>query len=196
MPDFSGAADLTRPRVVVSSPQSAEAAARAPAAMRTARKQPSGRRAPAVQTDQFGRRAVTVVVEGEPEYLTPELKAQADRLNALRRQVRERSARLASMGGGDGGGLSYTNLLDLRLRLLLDILWPPDTRRGQRARLDFEEAYELKVMAGLDQLEVAICERQLAAGAELAPGAAEWLAQKAGIAVPAAEQARRSEQEK
>jgi hypothetical protein len=194
MPDLSGGADLARPRVVVSSAQAAEAAARAPAAMRAARQQPPGRPA-AVQTDQFGRRAVTVVVEDEPEYLTPELREQAARLSALRRQVRERSERLANIGGGAGGGLSYAALLDLRLRVLLDTLFPRDTQRGQRARLDFETTYEQKVMAGLDQLEVAIYENQIASGMELSPETAEFLAQRAGIAVPAAEQARRSAQE-
>jgi hypothetical protein len=193
VPDLSGAADLSRRRVVVSSARASEAAAAAPEVMDAARQE--GRDHVSVQTDQFGRRAVTVEVEGEPRYLTPELQQQASELAALRQHVRQRAERLAGLGGGVGGGLSYPAMLDLRLRLLLDTLWPPDTRRGQRARLDFETRFENTVADALDRMEVVIRQQQLAANVELDPEVVEWLASKLGVGAPAAEQARRNAQE-
>jgi hypothetical protein len=191
MPDENGAADLGLPRVDLSGLPEAMAAARvrARAGLRPSRALPEDVTAQAVFRDVPGvGRMVTFGIEEPRKYATPELQVRADEVHASQQEIAAKLRYLGHLSGSGPAQLPHADVLDVRLAVLLDMLFPPDTRRGQGQRLDYDQRVADRIMELLGPVEDAVYARCLSSGKQLAPEALRRLGSVAGLPVPSAEQ--------
>jgi hypothetical protein len=191
--DVHGAADLSpdqrRGLASLDGLAASMAAARRRVQPRPAPQLPEGTRAAAAFRDVAGGRVVTFGVEERRTYATPELQERHESLRSRHRDIAEKIRYLAALGGGqpEEAGLPQADVLDVRLTVLLGMLFPQDTPKGQGQRLDYEHRVAARIMDLLDQLEDAISADQLSEGAALPREALERMGDRAGFRAPAAQ---------
>jgi hypothetical protein len=190
MPDSSGAADLSR--------RQQDLALRAVTAAQEQARRTAGMAAPATPGPQGAPSKTTTIrqmpmgamvevsASVRPSYLTPDLQRRAAELDEQRTANNDKIAELVRLGGGQGGVMPGS-IAGLRAEVLLDYLFPPDTRKGQGQRLDYEKAVQDRIAEMLDGLESQIWQARLAAGAQVPQHMLEKMAAQQGLAIPAAE---------
>jgi hypothetical protein len=120
---------------------------------------------------------------GTVRLLSESLRQQNEELQ----QIREANKRLALELAQYGITLDAVSLFEMRLAVLMDRLWPMDTRRGQQAQMDYELAFEGRFSRMLLEGMTKVRQAQLGAGAQLTgPQIAELAREASLLEVPAA----------
>lgn len=89
-----------------------------------------------------------------------------------------------------GAGLAPVNVLEMRMQMLMDALWPRTTQRGQLRQILFETDFNTRYADMLEPMVAQARQMRLAAGT-LSPDVMDQLAREYGMGVPDAERARR-----
>jgi hypothetical protein len=123
--------------------------------------------------------------------ILPGNEAASERL----RQVRERTAALMAELYQAGGSMDSLSILNARIGMLMDAMWPPSTRQGQLRQILLETKFEEALAEQVQPMLSKVRQLSLAAGTMSAEQLMK-LADEMGmdIAPPAAEQLRKMQQ--
>lgn len=102
----------------------------------------------------------------------------------------ERNARVFAELASFGAAIQPGEIQELRIGMLLDVLWPMEDARNQRRRLEYELAVADRLGELVEPLVAQVRQLRLAEGATLSPEALQEMAGQVGIQVPGARRTR------
>lgn len=118
--------------------------------------------------------------------IAPENQGLSESYQAIQRRNAKVMDELAAMGAQ----VSATDILDLRMKVLLDTLWPMEDSRNQRRRILFERSFAEALNEKIEPLVSEARQFLLGQGANLSPDQLQEMAQEHGIQAPAARRTR------
>ncbi len=116
-----------------------------------------------------------------PKGLPPEQHAAFRRFRELQQQNQQDELELASRYGAQ---LDPGSILGMRFQVLLDMIWPRGTAKGETSRLEHDLAYQRTLASQWEELRRRVAQARLAAGATLAPDEQELIAKVQRSAAP------------